>query len=350
MPASDYKYWLGKEKEDLKWVGKRGIIREDADDKATGRAVYGRDIKLNGMLYARVMMCPYAHAKIKSLDTSAAEALPGVRAVLRYDDPTVPQRMFNPWDDDIKNFISTRSYSMPMAVLGQEGFFEGAPVGVAIAADDLDIADEAMDLVKVEWEVKDFVIDYEKALEPGAPIVYDYLEKYDPNEVYNTRYAISCTFDDEKFEYTPGWEGKENANNVKAQIKYTMTGTDMEAGFAEADEIFEFTFKRTENRAFSPEIPNATANWTDDGNLQLWFPYQDGAHKVLDIFSVMLGLDKNKFEIITPYGGGSFGGWSIHLNPLHAMGPIAGLLAKKANKAVKVYLHRPGLATRIMVK
>jgi CO/xanthine dehydrogenase Mo-binding subunit len=87
MAVSDYQYWLGKETEDLKYVGKRGIVRRDADDKATGKAVYGRDVKLPGMLYARVLMCPYPHAKIKSLDTSAAEALPGVRAVLRYDDP-----------------------------------------------------------------------------------------------------------------------------------------------------------------------------------------------------------------------------------------------------------------------
>ena len=76
MPASDYQYWLGKETADLKAVGKRGIIRRDADDKATGKAIYGRDVQLPGMLYARIMMCPYAHAKIKSLDTSAAEKLP----------------------------------------------------------------------------------------------------------------------------------------------------------------------------------------------------------------------------------------------------------------------------------
>ena len=56
MPASDYQYWLGKEKEDLKWVGKRGLHRCDADDKATGKAEFGRDVKLNGMVYARVMM------------------------------------------------------------------------------------------------------------------------------------------------------------------------------------------------------------------------------------------------------------------------------------------------------
>jgi xanthine dehydrogenase molybdenum-binding subunit len=340
MPASDYQYWLGKETADLKWVGKRGIIRKDADDKATGKAVYGRDVKLPGMLYGRILASPYAHAKIKSMDTSEAEKLPGVRAVLRYDDPLVPQRMWTSWDEDTRNYISTRSYATPMSVVGQEAFYEGEPMGVAVAADDWDIADEAMGLIKIEWEVKSFVIDYEKALEPGAPIAYDFMTSYDPMVVYNTRYNMSATPDDEKFEYKPGWEGKENANNIKLQEKYWLTGTDINKGFSQADKTLEFTFKRTENRAFSPEIPNTTAMWTDNGSVELWVPFQDTAHKILGIYGMMLNLPTDKFHIHTPYAGGSFGGWTIYLAPQHAMVPVAALLAKKASAPVKVCLKR----------
>jgi xanthine dehydrogenase molybdenum-binding subunit len=341
MAVSDYQYWMGKEKEDLKWVGKRGLIRLDADDKATGKAVFGRDVNMPGMLYARVLASPYAHARIKSMDTSAAEALPGVRAVLRYDDPEVPKRVFQSWDPEFVYVITTRSYSLPTWVLGQEAFFEGAPVGVAIAADDPDIVDEAMELVKIEWEVKPFVIDYEKALEPGAPIAYDYLEAYDAaTMMYNARYPMSCTADDEQFEYTPGWEGKENANNIKEQCKYTLHGTDMEAGFAAADQTMEFTFKRTDNQAFSPEVPSCTAKWNDDGCLEIWFAIQDSAHKILDVYATMLNLPKTKFQIHTPYAGGSFGGWSIYMYPQHSILPVSALLAKKTNSPVKLLMKR----------
>ncbi len=340
MSASEYQYWLGKEKEDLKWVGKRGLIRLDADDKATGKAEFGRDIKLPGMLYAKVLMCPYAAARIKSMDTSAAEVLPGVRAVLRYDDPEVPKRVFQSWDPDVTSHVTTHSYSTPIFILGQTGHFEGEPMGVAIAADSMDIAEEAMDLVQIEWEVKDFVIDPVKALEPGAPHVYDYMTSYDPKNMYQGRYPMSASLEDEIFEMEGAWEGKENATNVKQIITGTMTGSNMEAGFAEADNILEFAFERTENRAFSPEIPNTTARWVDDGTLELWFPYQDGAHKILGVYSAMLGLPTSKFRINTPYCGGSFGGWSIYMFPQHTMIPIAALLAKKANAPIKIMFKR----------
>jgi xanthine dehydrogenase molybdenum-binding subunit len=342
MAVSDYKYWLGKDKSDLKWVNKRGIHRRDADDKATGKAVFGRDVKVPGMLYARILACPYAHAKIKSMDTSAAEALPGVRAVLRYDDPEVPQRVFQAWDPEFVYVITTRSYSLPTWVLAQEGFFEGSPMGVAIAAEDQDIADEAMDLVKIEWEVKDFVIEYEKALEPDAPIVYDYMESWDHKWLYNQRHNISCTPENETFDYldTAVWEGKENATNIRNDIEYTMTHTDMEAGWAAADHTIEYTFKRTDNQAFSPEIPSCVAQWTDDGCVEIWEAMQDSAHKILDVYALMLGVSKDKFHIHTPYCGGSFGGWTIYMYPQHSILPVAALLSKKANRPVKVNFKR----------
>ncbi len=341
MPASDYTYWLGKEKEDLKWIGKRGLHRLDADDKATGKAIFGRDVKLPGMLYARIMMSPYARAKIKSMDTSEAEKLPGVRAVLRYDDPIIPKRIFNPWDPDI-GFTAGQAtpYAKPMYILGPEAFFEGAPLGVAIAADDLDIVDEAMELVKVEWEVLPFNIDYEKALDPGTPIVYDYMTEWDPNWLFGFRYAISSSYADEEFTLEPGWSGAENASNMVNKSTGYLPGTDLEAGFAEADKTIEFTFKRTESKAVSPEILSTIAQWTDNGMLEIFQHSQDGIKKMFDVYALMMDMPKNRFLHHNGYAGGSFGGQTLYLNCFHCQLPIAAFLAKKTGAPVKVLYKR----------
>ena len=339
MPASDYPYWLGKEKEDLKVVGVRGLHRRDADDKATGKAIYGRDVNLHGMLYARVMMSPYAHAKIKSMDTSEAEKLPGVRAVLRYDDPEVPQRIFQPWDPEMY-MIYLKCVCVPFSILGSEAFYEGALVGVAIAADSLDIADEAMELVKVEWEVKDFVIDYEKALEPGAPIAYDYLTSYDPSAIFPFRMPFGGAYGSEEFAIRPtGWDNINDATNIKSVTDFSLPGTDLEAGFAEADQTIEFTFKRTEIIGYGPEILSTTAQWMDNGDVGIWqageFPPK------VDFYSAVTGIPADKFQIHSPYAGGQFGGWDA--NPVCPQGsqiPIAALLSKKAEMPVKVVFKR----------
>lgn len=339
MPASDYQCWLGKEIEDLKWVGKRGIIRRDADDKATGKAIYGRDVKLHGMLYARVMMCPYAHAKIKSMDTSEAEKLPGVRAVLRYDDPMVPQRIWNPWDMELMFKIYMTSCHVPWSILGPETWFEGSPTGVAIVADELDIADEALDLVKVEWEVKDFVIEYQKALEPGAPLVYDHLTSYDPNLLVPYRQPFGGNYGTENFSIEPGWEGAENANNVKLVTEFSLPETDMEAGFAEAEQTIEFTFHRTEIIGYGPEILCTVAQWVDNGNLEIW---QGGEAPVnIMLNSMWSGIPMEKFVINSPYAGAQFGGWDgLPCTPQSSQIPIAAYLSKKTGRPVKVVFQR----------
>jgi CO/xanthine dehydrogenase Mo-binding subunit len=116
----------------------------------------------------------------------------------------IPQRIFNPWDPDISPYLyQAVSYAMPVYPLGPEAFYEGAPLGCAIAADELDIADEAMELVKVEWEVLDFVIDIEKALEPGAPQVYEYLTSFDPKTVYSVRVPFTTNPEAETFDFAP---------------------------------------------------------------------------------------------------------------------------------------------------
>jgi CO/xanthine dehydrogenase Mo-binding subunit len=104
-------------------VGAMGKRRRDGFEKASGSAVYGLDFKFPGTLYARIMSCPYANATIKSMDTSKAAALPGVRYVLRYDDEPPTNNNAND---------SYQSLSTAFAVVPSHGYFEGEPMGVAV--------------------------------------------------------------------------------------------------------------------------------------------------------------------------------------------------------------------------
>ena len=338
MPASDYQYWLGKETEDLKAVGKRGIHRRDADDKATGKAVYGRDFQLPGMLYARVLASPYAHVKIKSMDTSKAEALPGVRAVLRYDDPEVPKRIFHEWDPDVITEFMFPSMSMPTFVLGDEAFFAGSPIGVAIAADELDIADEALELVEIEWEELPFVIDVEKALEPNAPIVYEYMQSWDPNTAMPSRLEHGGVLGCEQLDLAPGWTGAENANNIKALTTFSLPGTDLNKGFAEADQTIEFSFRRTEVYGSSPEILSTAAMWTDNGTLEFWQAGETPPPP--KFYALMLGIHESQIHIHSPYAGGQFGGWDFGISTQSCQVPIAALLSKRTGMPIKIFNQR----------
>jgi CO/xanthine dehydrogenase Mo-binding subunit len=344
MATPDYQYWLGKDKTDLKAVGKRGVIRRDADDKATAKAIFGRDMKLPGMLYARMLISPYAHAKIKNMDTSEAEKLPGVRAIVRYDDPEIDKNIYVPWTQDVINALNGQvglaSMSGPMYVLGPEAFFEGAPCGVAIAADELDIADEAMELVRVEWEELPFVIDVEKALEPDAPIAYEFMTSYDPkvgmpywNEMMGPVVEGIVTLE------PTGWKEGEKPSNIRTRSIFVLPGSDLDKAFASADKVIEFTFKRTEvNGASGPEVLSTLARWSDNGMLDIWQSTE--MNPALDIYASMVGIDKAKFIWHSPYAGGQFGGWDAGFNIQFGQVPVAALLAKRAGRPVKVVDER----------
>jgi len=156
---------LYQTRDEYNYIGKMGLRRKDGYEKASGTGLYTRDISFPGMLIAKPFVCPYANAKIKSLDTSEVEAYPGVRYVLRYDDPWWSEHNWQPgrpsygwgaqWDD----------------LIGQQGYFEGNRMGFAVVADNENICDEALRLAKIEWDVLPFYVDPEKALEPGADIL-----------------------------------------------------------------------------------------------------------------------------------------------------------------------------------
>jgi CO/xanthine dehydrogenase Mo-binding subunit len=133
-------------------VGKESLRRKDGYEKASGKAVYSMDFVFPGTLYARILRCPYANAVIKSMDDSKAAAIPGVRYILRYDDP-------NPY--------------VKALVVPAHGYFEGEPMGAIIVADTDEIAQEALRQLEVEWEVLPFVLECDDALADDAPLVYN---------------------------------------------------------------------------------------------------------------------------------------------------------------------------------
>lgn len=271
-------------------IGKRGVHRLDGDEKANGKATYTMDIQLPGMLYLRFLTSPYPHAKIKRLDTSKAEALPGVRAVLRYDDPELPR------EADLGGHSPS---SVP--VLSRVAHFEGEEVGVAVAADSEAVAEEALRTIHVEWELRPFVLDVEEALRPGSPLS-------NPEEYPHSNY------------YNQGF------------LDVDQLG-DVEAGFAEADTVLEFTSRRRLHTWIGPERPCGVFTW-NGAFPEVWVKQQRPLISKRVISSWFGGIPMNKIIMHCLYQGASFGGWSQV--PWNMGGHYcAALIAKRTGRPVK---------------
>ncbi len=241
----------------FKEIGRRGVHRLDGYEKASGQAIYTRDIQLPGMLYARVLMSPYPRARIQQMDTGKAEALPGVRAIIRYDHVEVKDRMLNgcyfgpEW---VAPRLAGWALKPIHPVLGDETWYEGQPLGAVVAADSEDIAHRALRLIKIKWEELPFVLDQEEALKPDAPIL------------------------------RPGAD-----NNLIERERETIRIGDIERGFSEADRIIEFRAKRNAHLWAGAELPSVIVRWRGD-NLELWVheqqPYHAALLRPIDVHSV----------------------------------------------------------------
>lgn len=276
-------------------IGKRGVRRLDGYEKATGAAKYTMDVQLPGMLYLRFLTSPYPHAEIRSMDTSKAEALPGVRAILRYDDPELPPAA------DVGGHEPS---SEP--VLSKVAHFQGEEVGAAVAADTEAIAEEALKLIDVEWEQRPFVLDVEEALKPDAPLA-------NPDQYPDGNY------------YNQGFLDVEEMGDV-------------EKGFTEADKIIEFKFRQGLNTWIGPECPCGVFRWNGEYP-EVWVKQQRPHICKRVIASWFGGIPMNKIQIHCLYQGASFGGWSqMSWN----MGGhyCAAVVAKRTGRPVKWMFNR----------
>ena len=327
----DYKPNMVLSNEEFNSVGKTPI-RHDGADKVTGRAKYGADTKLAGMLYGKILRSPHAHAVIKSVDASAAEALPGVYAVVTSADwPETSMKLTDLAEGSIHNlgFLS-------MNVLARgKALFKGHPVA-AVAAVSPHVAEQAMALINVDYDVLKPVLTAEEAMKPDAPILHDRLA------------AVSSPA------LRPGGLLEDDAESMQTNIsnKFEFNLGDVEQGFKDADIIVE---KETTTQAVHQgyiEPQAGVAHWQTDGNVTVWSSSQ-GQFTVRDQTARFLGIPVSRVKAIPMEIGGGFGAKGITY-----VEPVAALLSRKSGRPVKVQLTRtevfegtgPTSGTKIKVK
>ncbi len=287
---------------ETKWIGKR-IPRPDGVDKVTGRAGFGADLMLPGMLEAKILRSPHAHARIVSIDTSKAEALKGVLAVITAKDlPEAGDETVDAGEAEVQ----FRDLSHNVLAHGKV-LYDGHAVA-AVAATSAAIAEAALELIEVDYEVLPHVIDVEAAMAPGAPILHEDM-------------------------ITKGVEPEPDMPSNVAQ-KIVQSKGDVEAGFAEADLVMERTFRTGATHQGYIEPHAAVAEWTEDGQSRLWCSSQ-GHFMVRALTAKLLGMELSDLRVTPAEIGGGFGGkTTVYLEP------IALLLSRKAGRPVRAVMSR----------
>ena len=290
-------------------VGKQ-IPRVDANVKATGQAEFTVDVVLPRMLHGKILRSPYPHAKILGIDTSRAESVPGVKAVIIGKD--IGAVRFS--------FIDTPRYPADQSPLAIDKVrFIGEEVA-AVAAVTEDIADEALRLIRVKYEELPAVFDPEEAIKDGAPRIHDKI-------IPNTTTAW------EDFGVTREARPYDAVNNISNQTLITVG--DIKQGFRESDYIREdrFEIPSTAHVALEPHV--AVASFDSSGKLDVWLSHMGYEHKRFWLAKT-LGLPISKVRVHKTYVGGAFGG-KISLFPYEF---LAAYLSKKTGQPVKIVLSR----------
>lgn len=286
----------------FKVIGTRPI-RHDGVDKVTGRAKYGADISLPGMLHGKVLRSPHAHARIKSIDASAALALPGVKAVITSADFPPQKSAMVPMGE-----LAMNPLYMSMNLLAHDKvLYDGHPVA-AVAATNVHIAEEALSLIKVEYEVLPHVQNVIAAMKDDAPILLP----------------------DLRTSGTP--EKSDKQTNIASQVRFARG--DLEAGFKAADVVVEREFDTAMVHQGYIEPHNAVAQYNSDGQTTIWTSTQ-GAFTARDQCALVLSIPASSIKVVPAEIGGGFGGKiGIYLEPL------ALLLSKKTGSPVKLVMSR----------
>ncbi len=296
-PASEPAPWDGSA--NLRVVGQR-VPRIDGAEKVTGRARYAFDVQLPGMLYAAVVRSPHAHARIKSVEVSAAAAMPGVQATY------VVERILGPAELKVKP-VSGGKHPLIR--------YEGAPVA-AVAALTQAQADDAARAIHVEYEVLPHVSEIEDARRPGAPLVFAA-----PVEQAGSAGGGGAAKDVPQH------------GNVRGPV---VGGNDLDVEKALSGSAVRLEQEyRTEVQTHSAiETHGVVADWHDDG-VTLYASTQ-GIHSVQDEIAKLFKLPKSKVRVISEFTGGGFGakfGAGNH-------GVIALHLSRKAKRPVRLFLDR----------
>lgn len=270
-------------------------VKHDGHDKVTGRARFGADLSLPGMLHGKILRSPHPHAIIRSIDISEAEAMPGVKAVITRDDlPDIPPG--NPAGDMSRT-----------ALAREKALFDGHPVA-AVAATSEAIAKRALKRIKVDYEVLPHVIDPVDAMKPDAPILHDHLR-------------------------TKGLAEESDAPTNVVERMISEMG-DVEKGFAEADVIVERSFDTKPMHQGYIEPQGCIADYSEDDQIYLWCCTQ-APFVYRDRLSAILKIDAGKINVQQSELGGGFGGKTGFYAE-----PLAIMLSQKACRPVKIVLTR----------
>jgi CO/xanthine dehydrogenase Mo-binding subunit len=290
------------EQTSYKVVGTRPI-RHDGVDKVTGRAIYGGDIRMSGMLHGKVLRSPHAHARIRAIDVSRALALPGVRAIVTGKDlPPAEDRIVNLGEGSVN-----LKYLSNNVLAGDKVLYRGHAVA-AVAATTPHIAEEALALIQVDYEVLPSVLDVREAMQDATTLLHDNLKTKSLGEQTDKQ------------------------SNIATHNQFKLG--DPEKGFAEADVVIEREFTTATVHQGYIETHNATALWNADGRLTVWESTQ-GAFTAQRQLSAVLQLPVSDIRVVPAEIGGGFGGKiNIYLEP------VAALLSKKTGRAVKIVMSR----------
>ena len=278
---------------DFNYVGKRMPFIAAAE-KATGKVKYSVDNYVPGSWFGKLLTSPHAHARIRGIDTSKAEALPGVAAVVTYAD--IPKIKINP---SIQKWMHHHpAFDLEdMYIISDKARFKGEIVG-AVAAIDERTADKALSLIEVDYEILPAVIDPYEAAKPGAPLIHEEL---------------------------PG--------NVSQEWDFPANRGDVEAAWAEADVVVEDRVKTSRQNLMALEPVTCTARFEFGGELTVWTANQR-PFTIRKQLAELFDMPEGSINIICEYAGGFFGegNWPIV--------PVAALLAKKSGKTVRIEYPR----------
>jgi putative selenate reductase molybdopterin-binding subunit len=244
-------------------------IKVDAQKLVMGRAVFTDDFRLDGMLYGALLTSPHAHARIRDIDTGKARALPGVHAILTYKD--IPR---------VKYASGGQSYPQPLPYdqvsLDDKVRHVGDRVAI-VAAETLEIANQALELIDVDYEILPVIVDMEAAMQEGAPIVHD---EADTEGIYNRERNIVV--------------------HIEAKVG------DVEKAFAEAEHVFEGEYRTPKQQQVHLE-PHVTITYLDEDDRMVIRTSTQVPFHIRRMVAPLIGLPVKKIRVIKPRIGGGFG-------------------------------------------
>ena len=298
-------------RENFRVVGKSNLPGLTSYAIATGTAKYGSDFAVPDMLFAKILRSPYAHAKVLSINTSAALAIPGVVDVVLWNDPIFKEIGFNPIGG------SRPSYLM------NEAHYEGAEVGAVVLAESEPLCEEALRALKVEWEQLPFIIDLQKGLDPDFPTIRGH--EWDESHTYAPGLS---NIEGHKIMSVHYPEDPRKVGNVSWTNK--IEG-DMEAGWKLADTILEYDVNLHSIVSFLPNPPASIAWWFDDmyGGPDKSFHIEGAPSRRTQIASMYRVPNKNVVQEGL-FQGGKYCDWGLRMSQ-----EITPLLSKRVGRPVR---------------